>query len=51
MAKSTFDTELEKALRLMNWERKPVNASLYSVEYNKMGADGKNYGIVKEGTK
>ena len=51
MAKSTFDTELEKALRLMNWERKPVNESLSSVEYYKMGADGKIYGIVKEGTK
>ena len=51
MAKSTFDTELEKALRLMNWERKPVNESLSSVEYYKMGADGKIYGIVKKGTK
>lgn len=51
MAKSTFDTELEKALRLMNWERQPVNESLSNVEFYKMGADGKIYGIVKEGTK
>ena len=51
MAKSTFDTELEKALRLMNWERQPVNESLSNVEFYKMGADGKVYGIVKEGTK
>ena len=51
MAKSTFDTELEKALRLMNWERQPVNESLSNVEFYKIGADGKIYGIVKEGTK
>ena len=37
MAKSTFDTELEKALRLMNWERQPVNESLSNVEFYKEG--------------
>lgn len=51
MAKSTFDTELERALRLMEWEKKPVNESLSNVEFYKMGADDKVYGIVKEGTK
>lgn len=51
MAKSTFDTELERALHLMDWERKPVNESVSNVEYYKMGADDKIYGIIKEGTK
>ena len=35
----------------MNWERQPVNESLSNVEFYKIGADGKIYGIVKEGTK
>ncbi len=51
MTKSTFDTELERAIHLMDWERKPVNESLSNIEFYKLGADGKIYGIVKEGTK
>lgn len=49
MSKSNFDIQLEKALHLMEYERKPIQESRTNVQFYKMGADDKVYGIIREG--
>lgn len=52
MTKSNFDAQLEKALHLMDYERKPLNEGIRTnVQFYKMGADDKVYGIIREGAK
>ena len=44
--------QLDRMKALMNYGLKTENKHSYSaVEYQKLGADGKVYGIVREGTK
>ena len=49
---SKFDKELDRMRAMMNFGLKTEDKNQYkSVEYQRLGADGKMYGIVREGTK
>lgn len=48
---STVQNQLERMRALMNYGLKNEEKQYSSVEYQKKGADGKTYGIVREGTK
>ena len=52
MNKTNSNETLDRMKALMGYGLKTENKQSYSsVEYQKMGADGKMYGIVREGTK
>ena len=47
-----FDSQISRMKAMMNYGLQTENKNQYStVEYNRVGADGKMYGIVREGTK
>lgn len=49
---SKFDKELDRMRAMMNYGLKTEDKNQYkAVEYQRLGADGKMYGIVREGTK
>lgn len=50
---SEFSNKIERMKTMMNYGLKTENKNTQysSVEYQKVGADGKNYGIVREGAK
>lgn len=51
MATSNFDKSIERMKMLMTYDNRisPLKESCSNVEFYKMGADGKVYGIVREG--
>lgn len=51
MGITNFDKQISRALELMDYRRTPINESYNPVEFYKMGANGKVYGIVREGSK
>lgn len=49
---SNFENQLSRMKEMMNYGLQTENKKQYnSVEYQKLGADGKTYGVVREGTK
>ena len=50
---SNFDSQISRMKAMMNYglQTENKNQQYKSVEYQKLGADGKTYGIVREGTK
>lgn len=49
---SNVDNQISRMITMMNYGLKTENKTPYStVEYHRVGADGKMYGIVREGTK
>lgn len=47
-----FDNQISRMKTMMNYGLQTENKNQYStIEYNRVGADGKMYGIVREGTK
>jgi hypothetical protein len=47
-----FDNQISRMKAMMNYGLQTESKNQYSaVEYNRVGADGKMYGIVREGTK
>ena len=47
---SKYDEQLERMSFLMEYKNEPKKA-ISNIEYHANGADGKVYGILKEGTK
>ena len=47
-----FDNQISRMKVMMNYGLQTESKSQYSnIEYKRVGADGKMYGIVREGTK
>lgn len=46
-----YDEQLNRMLSLMEDKKAPINKKSSSIEYHANGANGKVYGIIKEGTK